>query len=115
MEQFGKGSFQFFHAYILHQECGKSAKALIDNDSQLGYFLGVNLWEAPFHQPLKILAIENVSEELKLVLMQLGIDIGEPLEKMHVAPLGDPLSFRVGEQLFTLRKEICRKILVELA
>lgn len=72
----------------------------------------MNLWDAPFRTPLKVLAIDEPNHEIRLVLMQLGIDAGESVEKMHVAPLGDPLSLKIGEQLFTLRRELCRKIKV---
>lgn len=73
----------------------------------------MNLWDAPFRTPLKILTVDGLNEEVKLVLTQLGIEPGEAIEKMQVAPLGDPLSVRIGEQLFTLRRELCRQILVE--
>jgi Fe2+ transport system protein FeoA len=59
--------------------------------------------------------LSNLAEEARLVLLQLGIEPGEALEKMHVAPLGDPFTVRIGEQLFTLRKEVCRLIDVEVA
>lgn len=73
----------------------------------------MNLWDAPFKTPLKVLSIDDVTEEVRLVLIQLGLDQGEEIEKLHVAPLGDPLSFRVGEHVFTLRKELARKVRVE--
>lgn len=73
----------------------------------------MNLWDAPFRTPLKIVSVDGLNEEVKLVLVQLGIEPGEPIEKIQVAPLGDPLSLRIGEQLFTLRRELCRKIQVE--
>jgi Fe2+ transport system protein FeoA len=77
---------------------------------------GVNLWEAPFRRPLRILDLSGLGKadcELRLVLTQLGIDKGEMIEKLHAAPLRDPVSLRIGEQVFTLRSEICRKIEVE--
>jgi Fe2+ transport system protein FeoA len=73
----------------------------------------VTLWEAPFRRPLRILDLSGFGEEIRLVLSQLGLDSGETIEKVHAAPLRDPISLRIGEQLFTLRAEICRKILVE--
>ncbi|MGE3262661.1 MAG: ferrous iron transport protein A [Bacteriovoracia bacterium] len=74
----------------------------------------MNLFEAPFRQPLRVSALASLSEEVRLVLIQLGVDKDEWIEKVHVAPLGDPVSLRIGQQLFTLRKEICRQIEVEL-
>ncbi len=47
------------------------------------------------------------------MLAQLGLDSGETVEKVHIAPLRDPVSLRIGEQLFTLRADMCRRIQVE--
>lgn len=55
-----------------------------------------------------------LDEEVRLVLIQLGLDEGEVVEKIHVAPLGDPISFRIGQHLFSLRSDVCRKIFVEI-
>lgn len=76
----------------------------------------MSLWEAPFRRSLRILDLSGfgaAEDELRLVLTQLGVDVGEVIEKLHSAPLRDPVSLRIGEQVFTLRGEVCRKILVE--
>ena len=73
----------------------------------------MTLWDAPFRIPLRVLDLTGFAEEVRLVLLQLGLDRGETIVKVHAAPLGDPVSLRIGEQLFTLRSEVCRKILVE--
>ena len=73
----------------------------------------VNLWEAPFKVPLRVQKFSGLSEEICLVLTHLGIDEGEIIEKIHAAPLGDPVGLKIGEQIFSLRSEICQKILVE--
>lgn len=89
---------------------------LIDNHSQKRYSLGVNLWDAPFRKRLRIESLRGFGaneDEIRLVLTQLGIDVGEMIEKLHDAPLRDPVSLRIGEQVFTLRAELCRKISVE--
>lgn len=75
----------------------------------------MNLLQAPFRRALRVCAVPTLAEDVRLVLLQLGIDLGEQIEKVHTAPLGDPISVRIGHQLFTLRKEICRQIEVELA
>lgn len=75
----------------------------------------LNLWDAPFQTPLKIQSMAELSEEVRLVLVQLGFDQDEIIQKMHKAPLGDPTSILIGDQQFTLRAEICRKIMVEVA
>jgi Fe2+ transport system protein FeoA len=59
-------------------------------------------------------ALSRLGEDVRLVLIQLGIDHDEWIEKVHTAPLGDPVSVRIGQHLFTLRKEVCREIEVEL-
>lgn len=74
----------------------------------------MTLWDAPFARPLQILSLKGLSEEVRLVLSQLGVDAGETIEKRHLAPLGDPLSLRIGSQVFTLRADLCRLIEVEV-
>jgi Fe2+ transport system protein FeoA len=76
----------------------------------------MTLWEAPFRRKLRILDLSGfgaAEDEIRLVLTQLGVDPGETLEKVHAAPLRDPVALLIGEQVFTLRGELCRKILVE--
>ena len=73
----------------------------------------MNLWEAPFGRPLRVKNLSGLSDEVRLVLNQLGVDQGEILEKKHLAPLGDPVSLLIGSQLFSLRAEVCRQIQVE--
>ncbi len=72
----------------------------------------MNLWDAPFSTRLEVLSYSDLPDDARQVLSHLGLDIGETIEKVHKAPLGDPLSVRIGEQLFTLRSEVCRKIQV---
>lgn len=74
----------------------------------------MNLWEAPFGRPLRVKEITGLSEEVRLVLNQLGLDQGEAVEKKHLAPLGDPVSLLIGSQLFSLRAEVCRHIQVQV-
>jgi Fe2+ transport system protein FeoA len=76
----------------------------------------MTLWDAPFRKRLRILDLSGFGgseDEIRLVLTQLGVDEGETIEKIHAAPLRDPVSLRIGEQVFTLRAELCRKIRVE--
>lgn len=76
----------------------------------------MTLWEAPFRRPLRILELSGFGEaesEIRLVLSHLGLDPGEIVEKIRAAPLRDPISLRIGEQVFTLRREICLGVKVE--
>lgn len=73
----------------------------------------LNLVDAPSSCKLKVISLEAMHEDAVLVLKQLGIARDEIIEKLHVAPLGDPLTVRIGGQRFSLRKEICRNIRVE--
>lgn len=75
----------------------------------------MNLWNAPFKTPLKIIRINGLSSDVQLVLMQLGLDSEEEVQKLHSAPLGDPVSLKIGSQVFTLRSEICQQIEVGVA
>lgn len=74
----------------------------------------MTLLDAPFLQNLRVISIQ-IEEGASLVLRQMGISVGKSLEKVHAAPLGDPLAVRVGGQRFSLRKEICARIHVERA
>lgn len=76
--------------------------------------VSVTLWTAPFKKPLRVLGLSGFAEDVRNVLVQLGVDTGETIEKVHAAPLKDPVSLRIGDQLFTLRSEVCRQIEVEL-
>ena len=73
----------------------------------------MNLAEAPLNTILRIAAVDAGSVDVDLVLRQMGIFVGESVEKLHVAPLGDPLTLRIGGQRFSLRMEISRAIRVE--
>ncbi len=73
----------------------------------------MTLWDAPFRRPLRVTDLQGFGEEIRAVLAQLGLDSGETVEKVHIAPLRDPVSLRIGEQLFTLRADMCRRIQVE--
>jgi Fe2+ transport system protein FeoA len=73
----------------------------------------LNLWKAPFQTPLLVEGFTDMDNEVQSVLVQLGIEPGEQIEKIHSAPLGDPIAIKIGEHLFTLRSEICQKIQVK--
>ncbi len=74
----------------------------------------MNLLEAPFLKNLRVLSLDRIPEESRIILEQMGIFFGEEIEKLHIAPLGDPVAVRIGEQAFSLRKNICENLLVEL-
>lgn len=72
----------------------------------------MNLANAPFHRKLRITTVATECADTRLVLRQMGIAVGEIVEKLHVAPLGDPVTFRIGGQRFSLRGETCAEIAV---
>ncbi|WP_294951723.1 FeoA family protein [Sulfurovum sp.] len=51
---------------------------------------------------------------LKDRLMELGVLCGEPVQTVRVAPLGDPIEIRIGNEQLALRKEDAQKIEVEM-
>lgn len=51
--------------------------------------------------------------ELKDRLMELGVLCGEPVQVVRIAPLGDPVEIRIGDEHLALRKEDAEKIEVE--
>ena len=73
----------------------------------------LTLWTAPFSQKLKIQKV-TLSDESKRILLQMGMDVGDCVEKLHAAPLGEPVSILIGSQQFALRKDVCKNVYVEL-
>jgi len=59
--------------------------------------------------------IQNIGEigELKQRLLEVGLLCNEPIEVVKIAPFGDPILIRVGNNSFALRKEEADKIVVE--
>ncbi len=51
--------------------------------------------------------------ELKDRLTELGVLCGEPVQIVRIAPLGDPLEIRIGDEHLALRREDAEKIEVE--
>lgn len=45
-------------------------------------------------------------------LLELGFDEGVSVEKLHAAPLGDPVAVKVGSTTVALRRALARAILV---
>jgi Fe2+ transport system protein FeoA len=74
----------------------------------------LNLFSAPYATPLKVVRAEGISADAELILDQLGLYAGAALEKLHAAPLGDPITVRLGSQSFALQKALCCQILVEV-
>lgn len=72
-----------------------------------------SLLEAPFAKSLRIAEI-GADSDVVLVLRQLGIATELQVEKIHQAPLGDPITVRVGTHQFALRRDLCRLIHVEV-
>jgi Fe2+ transport system protein FeoA len=72
----------------------------------------LSLWQAPFTKPLRICVVE-LPEETQRILLQMGLEAGEIVQKMHAAPLGEPISVLIGSQQFALRKNLCQQIFVE--
>jgi len=73
----------------------------------------ISLSEAPFSRSLKVISLDGLPKDAQIVLEQLGLFPQELIEKIHSAPLGDPIAIRIGEQVFSLRNEICKLISVE--
>ncbi len=76
------------------------------------FMANLSLWQAPFAKSLRICTLE-LPEETQRILLQMGLEAGETVKKMHAAPLGEPVSILIGSQQFALRKNLCQKIFVE--
>ncbi len=59
----------------------------------------------------KITSIETY--ELKVAMMRMGLVPGEIFEMAEIAPLGDPISVRIGETKIAIRKKEAGKIFAE--
>lgn len=69
------------------------------------------LINAPYGTNLRIDNIEGLTDDEQVVLGQLGLCPQESIEKLRAAPLGDPISIRIGGgSTITLRREVCEKI-----
>jgi len=80
-----------------------------------GFFVALNpitLTNAPLGRKLQVLSLDHADQRIRLILLQMGLGEGEFLEKVHVAPLQDPFSIRIGNQLFTLRREVGDHVMV---
>lgn len=56
--------------------------------------------------------IELVKGDLSLKLMEMGFLPGEKILVDKIAPLGDPISVKIGTYLLSLRKEEANAVLV---
>lgn len=74
----------------------------------------MDLWQAPFQEKLRVVSLEKLPEEERLILIQLGVDAGELLTKVQSTPLQEPVCIQIGEQIFAFRKSLCRGIGVEV-
>lgn len=73
----------------------------------------MNLYTADKATPHQQLEIEEVGEsDISLKLLEMGIMPGKILTLLHVAPLGDPMAFQLGEAVIALRKEEAQLISV---
>ncbi|MBX7107286.1 MAG: ferrous iron transport protein A [Chitinophagales bacterium] len=59
--------------------------------------------------------VELERGDLSLKLMEMGFLPGEKISIDKVAPLGDPISVKIGTYLLSLRKEEANAVLVQSA
>lgn len=52
-------------------------------------------------------------DHLSQRLMEMGLLEGEVVELVGVAPFGDPLEFRVGQQLISLRRREANRVRID--
>jgi len=72
----------------------------------------VKLSELHPRQKAIIKSIGDIGE-LKNRLMELGVLCGEPVQVVRIAPLGDPIEIRIGDEYLALRDEDAQRIEVE--
>ncbi|HCQ29314.1 MAG TPA: ferrous iron transport protein A [Flavobacteriales bacterium] len=66
--------------------------------------------EIPFSKAVKIASIDD--KELAGILFPMGCLVGETIEKIQSAPMGDPIMCRVGDHFISIRKSDAQHILV---
>lgn len=71
------------------------------------------LSQAPESNRLEVLEI-NLPQDVQTMLSHLGLEVGEIIERLATMPLGDPIAFHMGGQVFSLRKEVCEKMKVRI-
>jgi len=72
----------------------------------------VKLSELHPRQKAIIKSIGDIGE-LRDRLMELGVLCGEPVQVVRIAPLGDPIEIRIGDEHLALRSDDAKKIEVE--
>jgi Fe2+ transport system protein FeoA len=68
------------------------------------------LQDISYGKPVKITSI--IDPELADILFPMGCFVGETIEKIRSAPMGDPLMCRVGDHFISIRKIDAQHILV---
>ena len=68
------------------------------------------LTEIPCGKTVKITSIDD--KELADILFPMGCLVGETIEIIQTAPMGDPLMCRVGDHFISIRKNDAKHILV---
>jgi Fe2+ transport system protein FeoA len=73
----------------------------------------MNLWDLP---KLQQGTLQNFSNDLSAVehqrLADLGFHTGEAILCLQQSPFGGPRSYRIGDSVFSLEREIALKILI---
>lgn len=57
--------------------------------------------------------VDLVEGDLSLKLMEMGFLPGEKIKVSKIAPLGDPISVKIGTYLLSIRKEEANIVLVQ--
>ena len=66
----------------------------------------------PVGATARVRAVQG-DDAIAIRLLEMGILVGESLELVGAAPLGDPLEFRVQGYHLSLRKTEARRVVVE--
>ena len=66
----------------------------------------INLFDAKFDCLLAVTAVQGLSDDSEIVLRQMGIFPERTIAKIHAAPLGDPVTIKIGK-IATSATPIC--------
>lgn len=74
----------------------------------------INLWQAPKEKTLRIVALDStLDKKQSRRLCDLGLYNKSQVICIHRLPFGGPLVVQVGDNIFSLTKELASKILIE--
>ena len=74
----------------------------------------LTLVDLPFNTVAQIVQFDITAEDSRIRLIELGIIVGEKVQVIRKAPLGDPIEIEIMNYRLCLRKEDAKNIYVRI-